>query len=236
MDRKPPQENWSPPSHATDMAELRARFDDDPSAVVSFVTTEHFTLQTARAATVAESTGRGTVYLTSVSTVAVALAFIGQVSTLGTPFFVFAFVLLPALFFVGVVTFDRVLQTSKEDGLLAMRINRLRRFYLDFGPGLANYLAIPVRGDDPEAAMRQHGVRGGRWQTLLAMPGMIAVINSVLMGVLAGLVAGRFFHALWASIVIGAVAFLVSAVIHHRHHARVFWGAEPAESSEFTDN
>ncbi|MBV8300430.1 MAG: hypothetical protein JOY68_00725 [Candidatus Dormibacteraeota bacterium] len=58
----------------------------------------------------------------------VALAFIGQVSNLGTPFFVFAFVLLPALFFVGVVTFERVLQTSKEDGLLAMRINRLRRF------------------------------------------------------------------------------------------------------------
>jgi hypothetical protein len=65
---------------------------------------------------------------------------------------------------------------------------------------------------------------------------MIAVINSVLMGVLAGLVAGRFIHALWASIVIGAVAFLVSAVIHHRHHARVFWGPEPAASSEFTDN
>ena len=166
---------------------------------------------------------------------AVALAFIGQVSKLGTPFFVFAFVLLPALLFVGVVTFDRVVQTSKEDALLAMRINRLRRFYLDFGPGLANYLAIPAPEDDPEAALRQQGVRGGRWQTLLAMPGMIAVINSVLMGVLVGLVVGRFIHALWASILIGAAAFIMSAVIHNRHHARVFWGSNPAESSKSID-
>ncbi|MBV8194655.1 MAG: hypothetical protein JOY80_03930 [Candidatus Dormibacteraeota bacterium] len=202
---------------------------------MSFVTTEHYTLQTARAATIAESTGRGTVYLTSVSSVTVALAFIGQVSNLGTPFFVFAFVLLPALFFVGVVTFERVLQTSKEDGLLAMRINRLRRFYVDFGPGLANYVAMPVPEDDPEAAMRQHGIRGGRWQTLLAMPGMIAVINSVLIGVLAGLAAGRFIPPHWASTVIGAGAFIVSAVAHNRRHARVFWAPEPAESSESAD-
>ena len=163
---------------------------------------------------------------------AVALAFIGQVSKLGTPFFVFAFVLLPALLFVGVVTFDRVVQTSKEDGLLAMRINRLRRFYLDFGPGLGNYLAIPLAEDDPEAAMQQMGVRGGRWQTFLAMPGMIAVINSVLMGVLVGLVLGRLIHALWTSILIGAAAFIVSAVIHNRHHARVFWEPNPGENSK----
>jgi hypothetical protein len=125
--------------------------------------------------------------------------------------------------FVGVVTFDRVLQSSIEDGLLAMRINRLRRFYLDFGPGLANYLATPVSEDDPEAAMRQHGARGGRWQTLLTVPGMVAVINSVIVGVLAALIAGRFVHALWVPIVIGVVVFLASALTHQRHHTRVWW-------------
>jgi hypothetical protein len=137
-----------PPAHAADLSELRALFEDDPSAVVSFITSEHFTLQTARANTINEANGRATIYLMSVSSAVVALAFIGQVAKLGTAFFVFAFVLLPALFFVGVVTFDRVLQSSIEDGLLAMRINRLRRFYLDFGPGLGNYLATPVPEDD----------------------------------------------------------------------------------------
>jgi hypothetical protein len=104
-----------------------------------------------------------------------------------------------------------------------MRINRLRRFYLDFGPGLAAYLATPVPENDPEAAMRQHGVTGGRWQTLLTIPGMVAVINSVVSGVLVALITGRFVHALWVSILIGAVAFLASALTHQRHHTRVWW-------------
>ena len=37
------------------------------SSTVSFVTTEHFTLQGAGSATVAESTGRGSIFLMSVS-------------------------------------------------------------------------------------------------------------------------------------------------------------------------
>jgi hypothetical protein len=216
------------------VSKLRGLLEDDPSAVVSFVTSEHFTLQTARTNTVNEANGRATVYLMSVSSAMVALGFIGQVAKLGTPFFAFAFVLLPALFFVGVVTFDRVLQSSIEDGLLAARINRLRRFYLDFGPGLANYLAAPVSEDDPEAAMRQHGARGGRWQTLLTVPGMIAVINSVIVGVLAALIAGRFVHALWVSIVIGIVLALISALAHQRHHTRVWWGPPRADSTPDT--
>jgi hypothetical protein len=211
-------ERWSPLPRATDEHELRERFDEDPSAVVAFVTTEHFTLQTARAATVNESTGRASIYLATVSSVIVALAFIGQIAKLGTAFYTFAFVLLPALFFVGVVTFDRVLQSSIEDGVLAMRINRLRRFYLDFGPGLANYLMVPLPRDDPEAAMRQHAVRGGRWQILLTVAGMVGVVNSVV----AALVTGRFTGALWLSVSIGAIAFLVVGFAHERHHIRVW--------------
>jgi hypothetical protein len=218
---------WSPPAAAEDPALLRARFDDDPGAVVSFVTTEHFTLQTARTVTVNEANGRASIYLATVSSVIVALAFIGQIAKLGTAFYAFAFVLLPSVFFVGVVTFDRVLQSSIEDALLAARINRLRRFYLDFGPGLADYLTVPVPEDEPEAAMRQQAAKGGWWQTLLTVAGMVSVVNSVVAGVLAALVAGRFIEALWLSIAMGAVTFLVVAFAHERHHVRVWWAPRP---------
>ena len=194
---------------------------------MAFVTTEHFTLATARTMTVNEANGRASIYLATVSSVIVALAFIGQIAELGTAFYAFAFVLLPAVFFVGVVTFDRVLQSSIEDGLLAMRINRLRRFYLDFGPGLAEYLTLPLAEDDPEAAMRELGVRGGRWQALLTVAGMIGVINSVVAGVLAALVTGRFVDALWLAVAIGAVVFAVAVLTHGRHHVRVWWGPRP---------
>jgi hypothetical protein len=48
------------------------------------MTTEHFVLQTARSAGIAEVNGRAGFYLAAVSSGLIALAFIGQLSRLGT--------------------------------------------------------------------------------------------------------------------------------------------------------
>jgi len=111
---------------------------DNPQAAVTFATTEHFNLQTARAATISESNGRTSIFLGAMSAGLVALAFAGQASrdallTLGL-------VLFPVLFFLGLVTFERVLQSSIEDTMYLQRINRIRRFYVESAPGLAGYL------------------------------------------------------------------------------------------------
>ena len=57
---------------------------DPRSAAVSFVTTEHFTLQGARASTIAESVGRATMFLTSVSGGLVALGLVATATHIGT--------------------------------------------------------------------------------------------------------------------------------------------------------
>jgi hypothetical protein len=77
---------------------------------VTFVTTEHFTLQGARAATIAESTGRATMFLGSVSAGLVALGLIAAATRIGATFYAFGVVVLVTLSFVGTVTFERVLQ------------------------------------------------------------------------------------------------------------------------------
>src|SRR5215471_2403975 len=74
------------------------------------MTTEHFVLQTARSAGISEVNGRAGFYLAAVSSGLIALAFIGQLSRLGTAFYVFGLVLLPTLAFVGVTTFERALR------------------------------------------------------------------------------------------------------------------------------
>src|SRR6266545_6472093 len=79
-------------------------------AAVTFATTEHFTLQTARSTTVTEASSRALGFLAVLSSSLIALAFIGQMSELGTAFYVFALVLLPALSFIGLVTFQRLAQ------------------------------------------------------------------------------------------------------------------------------
>jgi hypothetical protein len=61
------------------------------------LTTEHFTLQTARSATIMETNGRSALFLSTVSSAVVALAFIGQLADVGQPFFLFASAVLPAL-------------------------------------------------------------------------------------------------------------------------------------------
>jgi len=50
------------------------------------LTTEHFTMQGARSATIADASGRANLFLGSVSLALVALALVGQASAMGTPF------------------------------------------------------------------------------------------------------------------------------------------------------
>jgi len=54
-------------------------------------------------------------------------------------------VLLPALAFVGLTTFDRALHNGVEDVQLAGRVNRIRQFYFDAAPQIARYLPPPGR-------------------------------------------------------------------------------------------
>src|SRR3954470_22017574 len=114
-------------------------------AAATFATTEHFNLQTARAITVSEANGRASIYLAALSGNLIALAFVGQMSRLGGAFYAFALILLPALAFVGAVTFLRLVQSSIEDLAYARRIALLRNFYLRLSPELEPYLVV-VRG------------------------------------------------------------------------------------------
>ena len=114
---------------------------DPRPAAVTFVTTEHFTLQGARAATIAESTSRATMFIGSVSAGLVALGLIATATHIGTAFYTFGLILLVTLSFAGLVTFERVLQSGIEDHGYAERIARLRAYYFDQAPELTPYLA-----------------------------------------------------------------------------------------------
>ena len=82
-----------------------ATSDSEPSgALVSALTTEHYTLQAARSSTVAEANGRGLLFLSTVSGAMVALALVAQVDRLGQTFLAFALSILPARLLLGITT------------------------------------------------------------------------------------------------------------------------------------
>ena len=54
--------------------------ETSPQEIAQYITTEHYTLQTARSTVLAEINGRTNLFIGAVSSAVVALAFIGQVS------------------------------------------------------------------------------------------------------------------------------------------------------------
>ena len=177
---------------------------DPRSAAVSFVTTEHFTLQGARSATIAESVGRATMFLTSVSGGLVALGLVATAVHVGTAFYAFGLVLLPTLTFVGLVTFERALQSGVEDHGYAIRIARLRAYYFDYAPEVTPYLASVSPGE----RLAIEGLRGGSSQRYRTVAGMVAVITAVLGGSTAGLAAAVASSSLAAALASGVVVGL----------------------------
>jgi ABC-type sugar transport system permease subunit len=169
---------------------------------VTFLTTEHFVLQGARASTITESTGRANMFLASVSGGLVALGLVATASSLGSAFYAFGLVLLPTLAFVGFVTFERSVQSSIEDTEYARRIARLRGYYLEHAPELDPYLVAVPQAE----RLLMESVPGDRWQGLLTVAAMVAVITAVLSGSTVALVAALLSdHSLAVSVVTGAV-------------------------------
>jgi hypothetical protein len=190
------------------------------------VTTEHFALQGARAATIAESTGRANMFLAAVSGGVVALGLVATASSLGAAFYGFGLVLLPTLAFVGLVTFERTLQSSIEDTEYARRIALLRGYYFEQAPEIAPYLLSAP----PAERLLVQVVPGDRWQGYRTVAGMVAVITAVLAGASAALAAILIFdHSLAAAVISGTLVALPAmlAMIRYQDSAWERAAAEP---------
>jgi hypothetical protein len=200
--------------------------EDQLRQASQFIANEHAALQSGRSSTVFEANGRTGIFLSSVSTTLVALALVGQVSGLSQPFYIFSLILFPCLFFIGVVTFHRTLQSNIEDLVYDLGLIRLRHFYIEVVPELKNYLILTTNDDlryyrGPVTTLELN-VRPSWWQMFLTNSGMIAIINSVLAGVFGGLVIGAFALPFFVSIGCGLVVFVASEIVHFLSQARVW--------------
>jgi hypothetical protein len=187
------------------------------SQMITMITTEHYNLQTGRSMTVADANGRSTLFIGAVSGALIAIAFTGQVSRMGTAFFVFSLVLLPSLFLMGLITFERVLQSGIEDLTYARGIMRIRHLYLEYAPQLRPYFILSA-DDERRRPTLKVGLNPSWWQVFLTTAGMIAAINSVLVGVFVGLLLSALFtFPLLVCTSAGVVTFLVSFGILQRY-------------------
>jgi hypothetical protein len=205
-----------------------AQAQELPESALSIVTTEHFTLQGARAATISESTGRASMFLSAVSGGLVALGLIATATHVGSAFYAFGLALLPTLALIGLMTFERVLQSGIEDHGYARRISQLRGFYFEQVPQLTSYMPRAPAQEQLSA----RGLSHGRVQGFLTAAGMVAVVTAVLVGGFAGLLCSVLFnHSLAPALAVGGVVAL-AALFALTEFQRAAWIRTDAGSSE----
>ena len=191
------------------------------SQLVAIMTTEHYTLQTSRSMTISEANGRASLFVGAVSSGLVALAFVAQLAHFGTAFFVFSLAVLPTLFLMGLITFERVLQSGTVDMMYARGINRIRHLYLEYAPQMQPYFILSAH-DDREGTLVHEAMHTSWVQGFLSAAGMIAVINSVLVGSFMGLLLAVFTLRLWVGAGVGVVVFLLSLGLQQRYQSQQF--------------
>jgi hypothetical protein len=199
---------------------------DDPRTL-QILSTEHWSLLATRSLSWNESFSRAGLFLSVVSATAVALALVGQASDFGDRFVAFALVMLPVDLFVGLATFTRLDEVNSEDAIWVAGMNRIRHAYLEIGPGLAPYF-ISGATDDSAGLEKTFGIhRPGsavaHW--IVTMPGMIAIIDGVLAGLIVGLATNALAHmAMAEGIVAGAiVGIAVPVILAMRSRSSIRW-------------
>ena len=201
----------TPPTHATPPSVLGSTGETSPHAL-QILMTEHWSLLGTRSMGYVEAMARASMFIAALSGGVVALALVAQATDFGDPFVAFSLVLLPVVFFLGVVTIVRLTQVGWEDAVWIQGMNRIRNAYLELAPELEPYF-VTSRHDDAPGIMLSSIARTrmpGRFQALVAIPGVVAVLDSVVAGAVFGIGALALDAGTATSIVIGAAAFVLS--------------------------
>ncbi len=199
--------------------------DENRQLAVSFMTTEHFTLQTARGTT-SEANGRSTLYLSTLSSALVALGFVAQTSAFGRAFGLFALLVLPPIAFLGVITFQRAIQSGMEDAFYAQGLVRIRSLYVELVPEMRPYFIQST--DERIGGVMPEAVANGRWQLVLTVGAAIAVVNCVLLGAIFGIVVDLVLGPPLAITVLVGVAAAVGAAAGHYRYQQHAWSRTDA--------
>ena len=151
---------------------------------LQILSTEHWSLLASRSLGYTEAMSRASIFVAALTGSVVALALVAQATDFGTGFVAFALVLLPVVFFLGVVTILRLGQINREDAVWVQGINRIRHAYLELAPELEPYFVTSRYDDRRGVLLSSLAVRSivPPLQGFIALPGVIAVLDSVVAG------------------------------------------------------
>jgi hypothetical protein len=189
-----------------------------PSVRAQLLAIEHYSLLASRSTTQNELLVRIAIFLTLVSASVVSLALVGQGTDFDGRFDAFTVVLFSILLLVGTLTLLRVQNGSEEDQAYVIGMNRLRAGYAELDPGIDRYFITSTHDDGRGIDQTYTYFPHGSWHIqLIASSWMfILVVDAVVAGALAGLVAN-------AAVAPGVAIVLVSAAAGACYFAAFVW-------------
>jgi hypothetical protein len=188
---RPPGPEAGSPHDGTALAPRLAGPLSDPRAL-QILTTEHWSLLSARGLVYNEAFSRASMFLGLLSATLVALGLVATGTGFSHEFFELSALLLALDLFVGAATIGRLSSASAEDLRYLQGMNRLRHAYHETVPGLGPYFIsssyddiagiFGIYGDNPRPSSL-----GGLLHGFTTTLGMVGVINAALFATLVGL-------------------------------------------------
>jgi hypothetical protein len=180
---------------------------------MSILSTEHWSLLSARGLAYNESFTRTNMYLTFISLSFVALALLAQAMTVSQDFLVLAAVVLGFDFVIGVLTSIRVVAAAMEDVRATQGMNRIRHGYLRISPRVAPFLITGTHDDLPGIvktySMAESPTVGGFAYALSTSGAMVGLITAVVGGAALAVVA-MLLDVPVSPLLVGSVAAIVA--------------------------
>ncbi len=165
---------------------------DDPK-VLQILSTEHWSLLSARSLVYNEAFSRAGMFLTFVSASLVALALAANAMAFSSSFLLLAAGLLTMDLLMGLATYGRILDATLDDLRAIHGMNRIRNAYAQIAPEVLPFFVTSIH-DDVAGVMATYGepAQERRWLAaflhgLTTADSMIGTINAVLAGAIAGL-------------------------------------------------
>jgi hypothetical protein len=161
--------------------------------VVQILSTEHWSLLSARSLAYNEAFTRGGLFLTFLSMSFVALALFSSAMSFGVDFLVVAAVVLAFDFIIGITTYGRILGANVDDLRAVHGMARIRHSYTQIAPVVTPYFTTGTH-DDVAGVMLSYGTpaSSGLGELLYGLTtsgGMIGLIVCMVGGVFAAVVA-----------------------------------------------
>jgi hypothetical protein len=189
---------------------------DNPRAL-QILSTEHWSLLTARSLAYNEAFSRAGMFLSFLSATLIVIGLMVASDAFADAVLPVAALLLAVDLFIGLATVGRLANASTEEFRAIRGMNRIRHAYSEMVPGIERYFVTSIN-DDARGVLSNFGDPDdapwlGTLHGLTTAIGMLAIVSCVLFGALIAVIAAGIGASVGVAIGIGVVGFLVLFVI-----------------------